>query len=1267
MIEEGEDAEFKLSLLQAALLRLTGPTRPEYTLRWKPQSFFDPGEEAIQCVPVDGEQDTHSRTALHRNATSAKDYVRGSNQQLPFLPGGFDEAGRTKEETATFSDDEKLIREKLKELLKTGDESWFRERLSRLKQEENEEKKEEKKDLFTLGENDDGMIEKLVPDEEKQRELDKTRAQRGLELGDTYAIGANDGGSYVQVSTKQEAFNLASVFDGMFEEDEGFADNDDEQETEDEAEDKEGIEGEKEEMHRLSNLANDKLQVNDDEDEDEVEFGHLVGDYTPFWNSFADGKKNTKWRAALNADEHAAIDIVDVSDFRTLVPEPAIDYPFELDPFQKRAVIRLERNESVFVAAHTSAGKTVVAEYAIALAAQHKTKVIYTSPIKTLSNQKFRDFNDRFGDVGIITGDISVNPEAFCLVMTTEILRSMLYRGADLIRDIEWVIFDELHYLNDRERGVVWEETIILLPPHVNFVMLSATVPNAMDFSSWVGRTKKRPIYVITTDKRPVPLVHSLFVNNELFQLLHSTKKVFQRLNYKAAKTKLNGEDKSQSFRGNRAHSWPRFVKYLRQRKLDPAIIFCFSKRKCEEAAESLGTVDLTTGAADRSRIHAFFESSISRLSPPDREVPQIARHREMVKRGIGVHHSGILPIVKEITEVLFQRGLVRVLFATETFAMGVNMPARTVAFSGIRKYSSQGRRLLEPGEYVQMAGRAGRRGLDTVGTVLLYFSPAEFPSELDLETVLNGRPKELRSQFRLTYNSVLNLLRTASLRVEDIMSRSFSENNAKRGSSKTKKYFTLWKQRLDEIAKQSPHLDRFRDYHEDLITAREIAASLYKEKVVSDNKVMFAPGRVLIVLRGDGVLSLAVVISKSRSGPKLSLKKSTIASVSGLVKVVVLAGGPRVEDIASPFVLKPRAQAGGSLKEYEAAGAVLYIGDLQASDILVGTKAQIDIPQRQLNPIRGEPTAQALASAADKLINFVKENTSPESLALQALDPIDDLNVRDIELNEEFHELAQRTRIMTNTLNASPYLVEEGLKESLGLLTEERQLRKKVKKLEDGMSENSLQFMPDYKQRLAVLKQLGYVADSVPLSVLLKGRAACEVNTCESLIVTELVFENHLEPLSISELAALLSSLVYQQKSDVSADEDLDAIQKISEPLFTACQALQKTMAGIAGAQAEQGLPIAVTEYVQGSAKWGMVIAVKAWAEGETFVKVCELVPEVAEGTIVRCIVRLCELLRETKNLARVVGNSELMEKAENAVIHCKRDVIFAASLYVQ
>ena len=535
-------------------------------------------------------------------------------------------------------------------------------------------------------------------------------------------------------------------------------------------------------------------------------------------------RKDREWAHVVNVNNG-------IQNFYDLVPEMAKRWPFELDAFQKEAIYHLENNDSVFVAAHTSAGKTVVAEYAIALATKHMTKTIYTSPIKALSNQKFRDFKLEFDDVGILTGDIQINPEASCLIMTTEILRSMLYRGADLLRDVEFVIFDEVHYVNDLERGVVWEEVLIMLPAHITLIMLSATVPNTFEFASWVGRTKQQDMYVISTTKRPVPLEHFLWADKKLYKIIDADKK-FIEAEWKAANLALSGRDKAESAaakhnqglqghgsmgkssvstrnatqkgqaqrgrgamqrgagniaqtgRGNGRTTaaqdrnlWVHLVHHLRKATLLPCCVFVFSKKRCEENADALSSLDFCT-ASEKSAIHTIVERSIGRLRPEDRRLPQILRLRDLLGRGIAVHHGGLLPIVKEIVEILFAKTLVKVLFATETFAMGLNLPTRTVIFSGLRKHDGRSFRELTAGEYTQMAGRAGRRGLDTVGSVIIISSGSEeAPPVANLKRIILGDPTKLRSQFRLTYNMILNLLRVEALKIEEMIKRSFSEN----------------------------------------------------------------------------------------------------------------------------------------------------------------------------------------------------------------------------------------------------------------------------------------------------------------------------------------------------------------------------------------------------------------------------------------------------------------------------------------------------------
>jgi len=614
----------------------------------------------------------------------------------------------------------------------------------------------------------------------------------------------------------------------------------------------------------------------------------------------------------------------EITNFRDLVPDMAREWPFELDTFQKEAVYHLENGDSVFVAAHTSAGKTVVAEYAIALAAKHMTKAIYTSPIKALSNQKFRDFRKTFDDVGILTGDVQIRPEASCLIMTTEILRSMLYRGADLIRDVEFVIFDEVHYVNDLERGVVWEEVIIMLPEHVTLILLSATVPNTYEFASWVGRTKKKDIYVISTPKRPVPLEHYLWGGKDMHKIVTSEKQ-FVESGWKAANDAISGKDKvkppavsdqsasrgtganqrgaargqntpggrggarggaqrggaqrggaQQSNRGQPAPRgrgniartgrgggrttaaqdrtiWVQLVQHLRKQDLLPACIFVFSKKRCEENADALTNIDYCT-ASEKSAIHMIIEKSVARLKPEDRDLPQIRRLRELLSRGIAVHHGGMLPIVKELVEILFAQTLVKILFATETFAMGLNLPTRTVVFSGFRKHDGRQFRDLLPGEYTQMAGRAGRRGLDPVGSVIIVAPGAdEAPPAARLRQMILGDPTKLRSQFRLTYNMILNLLRVEALKIEEMIKRSFSENATQALLPEHEKAINLSEANLAKIKREPCEICDIdlQQCHEASVKYTELTNQLHRTLLVSPiGKRIFINKRLIVYKR---------------------------------------------------------------------------------------------------------------------------------------------------------------------------------------------------------------------------------------------------------------------------------------------------------------------------------------------------------------------------------------------------------------------------------
>ncbi|OAF67260.1 hypothetical protein A3Q56_05007, partial [Intoshia linei] len=481
-------------------------------------------------------------------------------------------------------------------------------------------------------------------------------------------------------------------------------------------------------------------------------------------------------------EEQWAIEITknDLVDFNK--KDMLISYPFELDDFQKLAIQCLQKHQHVFVSAHTSAGKTVVAEYAIAQSLKKNARVIYTSPIKALSNQKYRDLRLKFSEVGLITGDFKINSDASCLIMTTEILQSMLYKASSMTRDLEWVIFDEVHYLNNIDRGFVWEEVLIMLPAHIGIVMLSATASNAMQFAQWVGETKRKKVFVISTDKRPVPLNHYVFCCNKKDPLLplivdrenkiYSTQKEIIRYIRDFNLKKLNPHQTMLMEKD----TYSRLLNILKFKDWLPTIIFAFSRKKLEFMSTEFLKIDLTTNI-EKIRILKFFDKSILTIPEEDRNLPQIIKLRLILEKGIGIHHGGILPNLKEIVEMLFYDGLVKILLATETFAMGVNMPAKTVVFDSVHKFDGVSKRQLDVGEYIQMAGRAGRRGIDLSGNCIILFKSHHDEKVCSLmNPVFQNKSKDLKSQFRMTYTMILNVSVRSEMKVQDIYSRSFSQ-----------------------------------------------------------------------------------------------------------------------------------------------------------------------------------------------------------------------------------------------------------------------------------------------------------------------------------------------------------------------------------------------------------------------------------------------------------------------------------------------------------
>ncbi len=442
---------------------------------------------------------------------------------------------------------------------------------------------------------------------------------------------------------------------------------------------------------------------------------------------------------------------------------------FTLDKFQEDAIRHVEEGKSVVVSAATGTGKTLIADYVINKFINEGKIIIYTAPIKALSNQKYKDFRREYGEdrVGIMTGDIVINPSAPLLVMTTEIYRNMLMSRDNIIYNLSYVIFDEIHFISDIERGTVWEESIIFSPKHVRFLCLSATIPNAAEFADWIQLTKDHPVMVVEYLKRAVPLKHFVYdIHLGLAELKDLRRDQEIPDYYKVMPAKRGKRKKAARIKV------PSHIDMIKEMKKElPGIFFVFSRKACEENARDLSRVLSFTSSSERSEIMKYFSEHID---AEIRKLDSVRKLSGIIGHGIAYHHAGLLPRLKEIVENLFERGLIKVLYTTETFAVGVNMPARTVFFGALNKFDGVNFRMVNSKEYFQLAGRAGRRGIDEVGYVVVLIDR----NTLDVEKLLDVTSADkdpIHSRFQLSINSVLNLIKNHSPEeIEVILKNSF-------------------------------------------------------------------------------------------------------------------------------------------------------------------------------------------------------------------------------------------------------------------------------------------------------------------------------------------------------------------------------------------------------------------------------------------------------------------------------------------------------------
>lgn len=956
-------------------------------------------------------------------------------------------------------------------------------------------------------------------------------------------------------------------------------------------------------------------------------------------------------------------------------------FPFQLDTFQKKAVYHIERGENVFVGAHTSAGKTVVAEYAIAKSFENKAKVIYTSPIKALSNQKFQEFGQKFENkVGILTGDVTLKPDANCLIMTTEILRNRLLKESGTLANTDWVIFDEVHYINNEERGTVWEETIILLPKNVGIVMLSATIENVQEFADWVSRVTAKRLHVIKTFFRPVPLQHFLFIRDELlvksgdepvkedrlYELMRSIEddaknKDMRRLakkdeleNLKAdlakksnqkerlrkiTRRKTNkssrgggggGDDRAVAGRGNRDEKITgqliAMLKLMQKRERLPAIIFVFSKKSLTSLAESVSAhLDLVT-AVERRRIHTFFDKAIRGLKPHDKEILQITGLREMLLRGVGMHHGDLLPICKEIVEILMQKGLVKLLFATDSFAMGLNMPTRSVIFASLFKHDGKSLRLIGPGEYTQMCGRAGRRGIDAEGYVYIFIAdPTKMPSVPSLKGMMDSKGEVLQSKFKLSYSVIINSYRSDNLLIDDLMKKSFTEN---------KNYV-----KIKALQKRNN-------------TLRNYTSTFHCQKL--DNKEFN-------IEEPSPIFEYRALLSKMEALPKgeidLEVRDTLRSYLPVFVKAIDLKGN------LDYFVLESVAVEKNSLvfvgahvrTDHDNANIQFEKLAMRTKNVLVDeifySISQFKIPaERVLDYF--DITVDV--SSDEQKHTFVKE-------WLRILEQVEAEEIGILTFGEPYDSYLERLSLVLDEINASKckgcslfgaHFDKLELKKNFEAEVEKN--LKTIARLEDSFDSET------YLKIIKVLQRLKFI-DGNMIPTYLMELAKASGSGPEVVLLIQLLSFNKFEELTPPEIAALLSVVSLSQRSSDYTLQYRDRLEALPLTPQLKNTVIWLNDRFIELKFLEEELKIVFEDVIS----FDMIEVVYEWASGTEFASV-SMMTEKLEGHIIRTIYKIDKMIENLKRVYSTLRNPPMVRKMEEALMAIRRDILVSRSLYL-
>ncbi|CAG8624978.1 16736_t:CDS:10, partial [Cetraspora pellucida] len=775
---------------------------------------------------------------------------------------------------------------------------------------------------------------------------------------------------------------------------------------------------------------------------------------------------------------------------------------------------------------------------------------------------------------------------------------------------VSWVVFDEIHYMRDKVRGVVWEEALILLPHQVHFVFLSATIPNAMEFAEWICKIHAQPCHVVYTDFRPTPLQHYIYpCGGDGIYMVVDENGVFKEENFlQATQSLLPDQDvEYKSFKGKK-------------------------------------TTVIDRSKDDEKRlVKTVFDNAIDVLDVEDRQLPQIKFLYPYLLRGIAFHHSGLLPLLKEIVELLFQEGLIKVLFATETFAMGLNMPARTVVFTDVKKFDGELVRYITSGEYIQMSGRAGRRGIDIRGIVILMAREKMAPNAL--KEMIMGESDNLTSAFHLKYNMILNMMRVEGINPEYLLKNSFYQfqNTAT----------------LPALEEDLRHTEL--EYSNSIIPDEDVIAEYYDTRRLLDvyahemrqiinhpsNCLKFLkPGRLVRVKHADMDFGWGMVVaygkrvdqkyiadptfertlqeaSDNQDNPTSPTDKYFVDVLLYCDKDSIVA---KAADGTTTGVKPCKENVPG-----ETMVVYLQVVPVELSSLSC-------ISQIRIFPPKILTLKQVRQSVYDSIQVIIKRY--PGGLA--PLDPIEDMGIED----ENFQKLIRKTEVLEdklfsnklhNTSQLSSLYEQYGKK--VALRARIRSLKKKVNNVK------SILHLDDLKHRKRVLRRIGYLSDDDIVTV--KGRVACDINVGDEVVLTEMLLNGVFSDLSVEKVAALLSCFVIEQ-------HDKERIN-LKEDLYVVYRRLQEIARNIVAISVECKLQINEEEYLASFCP-DMMELVHNWCQGKSFAEIMKIAPKSYDGHVIRVFRCLDELLRAMVTAAKNIGNSELEMKFQTAINKLRR-----------